>query len=334
MGDTTKIPLVSSEISGIWDSYQAETLFRCIIKYFSNRVDDRETRDILQYALNLIDQRISVVSNLFNQEKLPLPEGFTDAEVDINAPRLFTDTLYLQYISYAARVAVRGYSMILNRIARYDLRDYFSRCITESIDLCNKSAELSLSKGIFIRSPHIEVPKKISFIKSENFMVEWFGKKRPLITDEITHIFSILNDTVVRRALVVGFGQVCKDKQVSDYIKKVLALSAEQNEEFISLLTDEGISIAGASDSYVTDSTISPFSDKLILNKILVMYRVKIGNLGVALADIMRSDLKTIFMKHLDDAMEYAKDATDILIDYGWLEQPPQAINHEVLIGV
>lgn len=334
MEDTAKTPLVSSEISGIWNSYMAGNLVVRIVEYFSNRVDDDEIRDILQYALNLFNQRIEVLTNLFNQEKLPLPEGITDSDIDVNAPRLFSDTLYLQYIAYEAKSAVRSYSVILGHVTRSDIRDYFSKCIQESTDVYNRAVELGLSKGIFIKAPRIEVPKKVEYIKSKSFILDRFGKKRSLLTDEITDIVSITNDTVIRKALLVGFNQVCKNKEVCNYISRVITLATKQNDGFNSFLIDEDIPIGSSSDSYVTDSTISPFSDKLMLSKISIMYRLKIGSIGLALANIMRSDLKATYRKYLDEAMEYSKDGVDIMIDNEWFEQPPQAINHENLIGV
>lgn len=48
---------------------------------------------------------------------------------------------------------------------------------------------LRLKKGIFIRTPHVEVPKKVQYIKSDSFILDWFGKKRSMITTEITYIF-------------------------------------------------------------------------------------------------------------------------------------------------
>jgi len=334
MGDTARMPLCSSEISGIWNSYIGENQFICLVKYFSNRVDDNETRDLLLYALDLSNQRINTLTNIFNQEKLPIPKGFIDEDVNINAPRLFTDTLYLHYLSYAARVAIRSYGLIFNRITRSDVRDYFSKCIIESIDLSNRVSELSLSKSILIRAPHIEVSKETQYIKSDSFMLDWFGKKRALLTDEITHIFSIINDTILRRALITGFSQVCRDKKTFNYLSKVLALSAQQNKDLNLILIEENLPITGYSDSYVTDSTISPFSDKLILNKMLLMYKVKISNVGMALAEISRSDLSSIFAKQLEECTKYTQDGMSILIDHGWLEQPPQAINHKKLARV
>lgn len=334
MADTTKIPLVATEITGIWNSYIGETLFRCVLKHFSTRVDDEEIRDLLLHSLELSNERISILTNIFKVEKLPVPEGFTDKDVDLNAPRLFTDTLYLKYLAYSSRVAMRSYSLYLNRIARSDLRSYFSKCIIESVDLSNRATELSLAKGFYLRAPHVEVCKEVQYIKNENFFVDLFGKKRSLLTDEITHITAIASDTIIRRALIMGFGQVCKDKKVSDYISRVMNLSAEQNKGFMSILAEENIPLASPSDSFVTDSVISPFSDKLIISKILVMYRVKITNIGLAMADISRADLKSTFMQYLKECMEYAEDASSIMIKQGWMEQPPQAINHENLVGV
>ncbi|WP_333861892.1 DUF3231 family protein [Clostridium sp.] len=334
MGSSIKTPLVSSEISGIWNSYIGENIIAHMIKYFANKVDDNEISDMLQYVLNLSNQRIKILTNLFNQEKLPLPEAFTDNDVNVSAPRLFTDVLYLQYVAYKTRAAVRSYSVILGSITRSDIRQYFSKCIQEVTDVYNKVEELGLSKGIFIRTPQVEVAKTVQYIKNKSFILDMFGKKRPLLAGEITDIISIMNDTVIRKALVVGFSQVCKNKNVSNYISRVMELATKQNKGFDSFLTNEGISIGSSSCSYVTDSTTSPFSDKFILNKILIMYRLKIGSMGIALGNIMRSDLTSTCKKYLDEIMEYSKDGIDIMIDNEWLEQPPQAINHENLVKV
>lgn len=334
MADTTKIPLVSSEITALWNAYVGESMLVCKLKHFLSRVDDYEIHSILQHNLDLCNNHISIMTNIFTQEKIPMPEGFTDSDVNINAPRLFTDNFYLQYIAYSIRIAMRMYPLYLNSIARSDIRDYFSKCNEELIDLYNRSVELSLSKGVFIRSPHIEIPKQVQYVESESFKSNLFGKKRALLSDEITHIFSITNDTEIRKAALIGFRQVCKDKKIVDYMSKVIALATKHNDELTTLLEDEDIPSPRSSDSYVTESTVSPFLDKFMLNIVLVMYRVKIGNIGMALADTKRSDLKDMLLKYLDDSMEYAKDAMDILIANRWVEQPPQAINHENLVGV
>ena len=99
-----------------------------------------------------------------------------------------------------------------------------------------------------------------------------------------------------------------------------------------SILTDESIPIPSASDCYVKDSTVSPFSEKLMLNHCVFMASEGISSLGMAMAGSMRSDLQTHYMKSIADAMKYGNDGVAILIDNEWLEQPPQAIKHENLV--
>ena len=47
MGDNTKIPLVSSEVTGLWTSYMNNTMIVCVLKYFLNNVEDNEIRAML-----------------------------------------------------------------------------------------------------------------------------------------------------------------------------------------------------------------------------------------------------------------------------------------------
>jgi hypothetical protein len=334
MGNITAIPLVSSEITGIWSSYMGETLLINKLKYFSKRVEDTETKAIMQNTLNLSNQRIEALINIFNQEKLTIPEGFKEKDVNIDAPRLFTDAFYLPYMCYASRVAMQKYTMTLNQVARSDIRDYFLKCIYDYSDLFSKSSQLKLSKGVYIRAPRVEVPKKVQYIENESFIVDWFGEKRPLLTVEITHAFSICYATIIRKAFLIGFSQVCKDKKVRDYILRGINMATKQTSVLNSILTNENIPITFPSDSYVTDSTTAPFSEKSMMNKTMIMCSEKIISLGMALADVMRSDVQSTCKKFIDEILKYSKDGADIMIDNGWLEQPPQAIKHEDLVKI
>ena len=334
MSDTNKIPLISSEITGLWNSYMSDTLIVCVLSHCLTQVECEKTRAILQQTSDLSKQHIQELTNLFNTEGLPIPDGFTDKDVNINAPRLFTDAFYLHYLGYISRVAMGNYALILNQIARCDIRDLFSKRIKEYIDLYNSSAELRLSKGIFIRAPRVEVSKNVQYIKNQSFISDWFGEKRPLLTREITHIFSIVFSNIVGRAITTAFGQVSKEKKHSDFFFEGKTIASKQIGELTSLLTDEGIPIPSSSDSYVTDSTVGPFSEKLMLNHSIVLASSGVSSLGMAIADTMRSDLQVKYMKYVTEDLKYGKDGANILIDNGWLEQPPQAIKHENLVGI
>ena len=334
MKNITKIPLISSEITGLWESYMSDTMLVCVLKYYLSQVEDEQTRAILQQTSDLSNQNIQIVTNLLNAEQLPIPDGFTDKDVNINAPRLFTDAFYLHYLGFMSRVAMNNYTLILNQIARSDIRDFFSKRIYEYVDLYNNSADLRLSKGIFVRAPRVDVLKDVQYIKRESFIYNWFGEKRPLLTVEITHIFSIMYGNIVGTAITTAFGQVSKEKTYSKYFFEGQNVSTKQLDELTSILTKENIPIPSSSDSYITDSTVAPFSEKLMLNHTIVLASSGISRLGSAIANTMRSDISLKYIKFTAEDMKYSKEGSDILIDNGWFEQPPQVTRHENLVGM
>jgi hypothetical protein len=335
MQDKTKVSLISLEIYGLWNTYTNDTLVRCMLKYFLNRVDDEEIRPILQHAYDISNGHIQVATDKLNQEGLPIPQGFTDDDVDINAPRLYTDPFYLFYLVNLSMYGMGNYSLILSYIARTDLRDFFSTCITESIEIYNKTANLLQSEGLFIRAPRVEANKQVDYIDKQNFFSGGFlGKKRALLTSEITTIFGSLRYNLIGGAMTTGFAQVTKTKNVKEYFLRCRKIASTRIEKLTSIFLDENIAIPSTSESFVTDSTVPPFSEKLMLNNVIFLFGVSISQDGSSLSYVMRHDLQAHFTGTLIESGKCAEDGLDILIQNRWMEQPPQAISHELLAMV
>ncbi len=334
MADTSKLPLVSSEIAGLWNSYISDTMIVSVIKYYLNNVECSETRALLQQTSDLSSNHIQEITNIFNQEKLTLPEGFSDNDVNVNAPRLFTDHFYLSYLCFMSRVGMHNYTLILNQIARSDIRTYFSNRIIENINLYNVSTDIKLSQGTFIKAPRVEVTKDIQYVESQSFITDWFGEKRPLLAIEITHIFSIMYANIVGRAVTTAFGQVSKNEKASDYFFEGKDLATNQIYELSGLLTNEEIPIPSTPDSFVTSSVVSPFSEKLMMNHSAMLSSSAISSFGMAMSDTLRSDLEAKYIKYTAEVMKYSKKGANIMIDNRWLQQPPQAVRHENLVSL
>ena len=311
-----------------------DTMIVCILKYFINRIDDPVTRTLMQQTVDLSTKHIQQVTDIFKVEKLPIPHGFNDNDVNTDAPRLYTDAFYLTFLSFTARVCMQNYTLILNQLARADIRAFFSKRINEYIDLFNNSTDLRLIKGIAVKAPRVEVPKEVQYVKSQSFITDWFGEKRPLLTVEITHIFGLIYANLIGRAISTSFGQVSKDKEISDFFFDGKELSTKLIYQLSALLTDEGIPIPSSSDSFVTDSTVAPFSDKLMLAHSVMLDSSAEASLGMAMSDTMRSDLQAMYIKYVALIMKHAKKGANIMIDNGWLQQSPQAIKHENLVEV
>jgi len=229
---------------------------------------------------------------------------------------------------------MHNYTLILNEIARSDIRDYFSKRIIDSIDLYNKSADLRLSKGIFIRAPFVEVTKKVQYIRSQSFMVGVFGEKRPMLLNEVTQLFGISFSNIVGRAIATAFGQVSKNESISNYFFEGMDIASNIIRELTQVFTDENIPIPSTSDSFVTDSIVPPFSEKLMLTHMIVLSASGISSLGMAVSESVRVDLYAMYLRYTAGIMKYTQKGAKLMIDYEWLEQPPTVLKHKDLVGV
>ena len=324
--------MVSSEIASLWSSYMSNSLSVAVLKYFLNVVEDEDAKPHVQHAYDLAKENIRIVTEFFKEEGLPIPHGFSDNDVNFNAPRLYSDSFMLFYISILGRVAMNAYSLAYNNIPRSDIRDYFSKAIQTTMDLHEKISITLLKNGLFIKAPIVEVSKEISYLKKENLLDSVFAPPRSIFTVEIMHIFNNILVNKLTETLVMGFGQVSKSKQVKDHMFKKADTLRDHTETLGTILSNEFIAVPSSNGMALTDSTESPFSEKLMMFHATNLLGVSvIGNYGLSLGTSIRGDLIAAYLRFMTEISKHAKDGVDIMIENGWFEQPPQAINHKNL---
>jgi len=103
--------LTCGEISYLWMSYQYETISKWGITFFLQHIEDEETKIILEEALELSNKRIMQLKEIFDEEGYLHPEGFTKSDVHLNAPRLFSDVLYLEYCMQTCEMELMLYNL-------------------------------------------------------------------------------------------------------------------------------------------------------------------------------------------------------------------------------
>ena len=74
-GDIKQIPLISSEIAGLWNAYMSDSLIIRVLSYYLNRVECEETRVLLQQTLDLSKQNVTKITDFFNQAGLAYTRG-------------------------------------------------------------------------------------------------------------------------------------------------------------------------------------------------------------------------------------------------------------------
>ncbi|WP_235549193.1 DUF3231 family protein [Paenibacillus sp. Root444D2] len=133
------------------------------------------------------------------------------------------------------------------------------------------------------------------------------------------------------RSLLIGYSQVAKDKKVRDYFIRGRNIADKHVEIFGTLLSKEYLPSASAWDTLPTESTDAPFSEKLMMFHTTALSSAGIAHYGRSLGQSPRTDLGEIYVRLTAEILNFAKDGSDILIENGWLEQPPQAADRDKL---
>jgi len=161
--------------------------------------------------------------------------------------------------------------------AHQDVIRYFYNCIDETKELLNRTKEVMLAKGMFIRSLYIPTPNKVDFVHKQSFMAGWFGERRPLTTFEITNLFTNYQRNCLAKATFIGFSQVAEHKEVIQFMLRGKDLASQHIKRFASILQASDLPASEAWDAMVTYSTSPVFSDKLMMFHISTLLNRGVG---------------------------------------------------------
>lgn len=327
-----KVELTSSEIANLWTQYINDSLSICFLTHSIEKAKDEDVKEILEFALGLAESHIATITETFKKENFPIPKGYSVKEdVNMNAPSLFTDTFMLSYMHVMTLLGLTGYAGAVATSSRPDQIKYFVQCNKEAMELYERIANVMLNKGLYSKPPRINTPNEVDFVDNQRYLTGWFGKKRPLSAVEISGLSFNMVKIIVKVVLEVGFGQVCQKEDVKKYFKRGKKLCEKQFNVLSQTLTNAGLASPASWVSEVTKSTVSPFSDKLMLNHIVILISAAIGYYGAAISVSQRRDLTLEYARLMAEVGLYAEDGAELLIKYGWLEEPPLAEDREKL---
>ncbi|MBM7660084.1 hypothetical protein JOC85_000851 [Bacillus mesophilus] len=325
------IELTSAEFGQLWCTYMNDSASIPILKYFLQGVDDLEIKPLIELALKMAQEHTEQIANIFINESYPIPIGFSDEDVNLDAPKLYSDTFILYFIRNLGKSALAAYGMAFSLVPRSDIVELFSTYIDETKNLEKSTKEVMLSKGLFIRSPYIAQPTRPDFIEKQSFLKGWFGERRTLTAVEISHLYMNHQNNTLGKALVLGFAQVAQSEELREFFVRGVELSKKIFEDLRTILEESTLPAPMTWDTEVKESTIAPISDKLMLFLINALTAISIGNMGGSLALCLRRDLTAKYANLIKDVGLYAEDGANIMIKNGWFERPPQAMDREFL---
>ncbi|MDF2591487.1 MAG: putative sugar isomerase [Clostridia bacterium] len=330
------IGLTTPEISSLWKTYIQQTATLCVIKHFIQHVQDLEIRPILEEQESFLQSFIERAKIIFNEEHFPIPKGFSNDDLNLSAPALFTDLYGLSFVYRLNQMNLSDYATIVTKVARQDVVAYFYDCMESTAKIYKKSLDLMLlmlSKGVYDRPPKISYPSNVEFIKKKDSLFDTLlHDPRPLNAFELGEIFYIIERNYIGVLLLMGFIQVTKDKEIKKFLIDGKNLAQKQIDIFNKILKEEEHLGNIPVSLEVTDSTISPFSDSLIMFFIATTITTGIYLASYALSASMRKDLAAHYISIIIDIMKYGEEGLKIMVNRGWMEQPPQAFDRVALL--
>jgi len=326
------VKLTAAEIGNLWMFYMNDSASICMVGQFLEHIEDEQIRSVLEFSMKLAKAHVQKLQSFFKEEKIPIPDGFSEQKDRIKeSPRLYTDDFYMFYMQNIGKIGLEGYTFALQNAARLDMCEYFTECLNESAKLLNKATEIMLLKGTYIRPPYIQTAAKVEYVQKQSYLAGWFGDRRPLNAVEISNIYLNLIQNQLGRTLLMGFSQVAESKQVRDYFVRGRDISDKHVEIFGAILGKDFLPSASSWGTESTDSTIPPFSDKLMMFHITSLIAAGIGHYGRSLGSSPRHDLGVAYTRLIAEIAAFSDDAAKIMIENGWMEQPPQAADRNQL---
>ncbi|MCM3538721.1 DUF3231 family protein [Priestia endophytica] len=328
-----KIYLTSAEIGCLWTAYMNDSMSKCILDYMLKHLKDPEIQPAVQFAYDLSVSHLDQLLAIFEQEQYAIPQAFTEQDVNMEAPWLFSDVFCLTYVNHMAKVGMLSYSGFVAMSAREDIRNYYTKGLIDISTLYNQTTEIAISKGIHARHPYIEVPKKTDYVDNKEYLsgLNPFKNKRPLNAVEISHLYmNVLTNTMGVR-LCISFAQTSPSKEIQDYMLRGKDISNKHIQVFSDILLENDIPTPQLPDVSVSNSTTQTFSDKLMMFHMSFLSAAGTGNYATAAAASQRSDLALNYERLSLEIAQYAKTGADIMVKHAWLEQPPGTKDREKL---
>ncbi|MFB4169578.1 DUF3231 family protein [Virgibacillus sp. JSM 102003] len=317
--------LTPGEITNLWNSYLSNSMAVGVTSYFIGTAKDPEVVEWLEKALDLASFQVSGAKNLLDQSGHPLPQGFSSEDLNFKAPALYNDNIILFVKYILSEDAGPVYTIALSEAKRSDVRDYYLSVVTKLVNLINQLVALMEKKGLFEPKIHLPVPGNIEKVQKQSFAGNWLTGRRPLNAVEITQIKSNFINMELMHEFFRSFIQICSSTKLREHLIRGQEITEKHMDIFQSLLTADELPNLPTWESEITDSTVSPFSERLMLYKISVFVSSTISRYGTALGTIMRKDIGVEFSRLLAEISLYGEDTLNLMIEFGYLDQLPLA---------
>lgn len=327
-----QIPLSSAEVSLLWVGFQHERLLYNFFKHFELIVEDKDFLKNIKSSRMMYKKHFKEIEEILKKENFPVPIGITEHDLNIDAPRLFSDNTAIYFLFLLNRAGILYYTTYIHSVARKDIRKFLLDSLNEYVQSEDEIANILLEKGLFVRPPHVPYPDNVDIVKKESFLTGWFGDRRPLTVTQITNLHLDIFRNTLAKTFLIGFSQTVKTDELRELLKDGVEMAEEKIDSFSLYLKDIKHNIVSPAGLSVTDSTKSPYSDKLIIMLLISIIRYAICFYGQDISSSTRRDLYAFYNKLTGETTLFLNKTLELAIKLGYLEEEPKAIDYKEIV--
>ncbi|MBT2655797.1 DUF3231 family protein [Bacillus sp. ISL-18] len=133
------IKLTGPEITSLWTQYQSDSLNLRVNTYMHHHLEEENEaiKLIFQDAIASSENNLREIESFFNRIHYPIPQGFTEHDVNIDTPKLFSDHLCLKYLHEMTIHGLSAYSVALTVSTCGEMRKFYEDKVHDTIKLYN-----------------------------------------------------------------------------------------------------------------------------------------------------------------------------------------------------
>jgi hypothetical protein len=334
MTTETKAQLTSSEVGTLWKMYMELSEELLVNDFLKDKTIDNEAKGIITSYITEGENIKNEIMNLFKNEGAAIPIGFNSQDIFKDAPALFDDIFHIIYLRQMMKLNL-GFDAVYTAISfKKEVQNILKLDYDVAFKYYTITTEYLLKKGVFAKPPNVTMPKQVEFVEDKDYMSGFslFSDKRTLNTIEVGYIYESLEFNAFFMKLLTGFAQVAKDSEVKKYFSEGMELGKKNIDKLSSALLESNIQPSCTWAGVITESTMPPFSDKIMMYIISILSTTPLSYSALGTSFSFRSDLPLLLAVIAKDLFSFAKEGGKLMIEHKWMEEPPQMEDRNKLI--
>ncbi|MEN1968542.1 DUF3231 family protein [Lentibacillus sp. N15] len=178
-----------------------------MLEYFIEQADDEEAKNLMTGLWEQLHPRAIEIKAMLENEGAAPPEGFTEKDVNLQAPRLWENEFDIMFCRVLKEISTGLYALHLTIAYREDIIKLYEQLTKITVTYYNRFTQYLLEKSVLSRPTYVTMPNSIDFITDKQYMkgTNILGHKRQLNMVEFGILYRAVEGNITGMQLLKGF---------------------------------------------------------------------------------------------------------------------------------